>query len=86
MYLGRDYRTGSGLKQYNGEIMSLVTYSDVRTESEIRRDIACGPEFDESLISYYDMKFADDSATIPDRSGNGANLVNPAKPVNALAV
>lgn len=86
MYLGRDYRTGSGLKQYNGEIIYLVTYSDVRSESEIRYDVMNGAEYCDELISYYDMKFADGSATIPDRSGNGADIVNSAKPVDPLAV
>lgn len=86
MYLGRDYRTGSGLHQYTGEMMSLFTYSDVRTDQEIRNDIIRGPEFDENLISYYDMKFADDAAIIPDRSGNGADIKNSAKPINELNV
>lgn len=86
MMLGRDYRTGAAQVQYSGKVMSLVTYSDVRSEREIKNDIMCGPEYDENLLSYYDMTFADNSATIPDRSGNGAHLVNKAKPVDEFAI
>lgn len=86
MRLGRDRRTGTGYKQYTGDILSLVTYSDVRSEREIKNDIMRGPEYDENLLAYYDMTFADDSATIPDRSGNGAHLVNSAKPADEFAI
>ena len=86
MMLGRDYRTGSAQIQFAGEVMSLVTYSDVRSQREIKNDIMRGPEYDENLISYYDMTFADGSATIPDRSGNGAHLVNAAKPIDEFKV
>ena len=86
LMLGRDYRTGTAQIQYSGEIMSLVTYSDVRSEREIKNDIMCGPEYDENLLSYYDMTFADNSATIPDRSGNGAHLVNKAKPIDEFKI
>lgn len=87
MYIARDARTGQNyMVQYTGEVMSLAAYSDARTEREIKNDIMCGPEHDENLLCYYDMTFADDSATIPDRSGNAAHLVNSAKPVDELAI
>ena len=86
MMLGRDYRTGGAHTQFAGEVMSVVTYADVRSEREIKYDIMRGPEFDENLLAYYDMTFADGSATIPDRSGNGAHLVNAAKAEDELKV
>ena len=86
MMLGRDYRTGTAHTQFAGEVMSVVTYADVRSDREIKYDIMRGPEYDENLLAYYDMTFADDSATIPDRSGNGAHLVNSEKPVDEFAI
>ena len=87
MYIARDSRSGQNyMVQYTGEMMSLAAYSDARTEREIKNDIMRGPEYDENLLCYYDMTFADDSATIPDRSGNGAHMVNSAKPTNELLV
>ena len=58
------------------EIKAIVT--DVRSEREIKNDIMRGPEYDENIICYYDMTFADGSSYIPDRSGKGNHVKNSA--------
>ena len=75
LYLGRDNRTGT-YDHYTGEIMSLATFSDVRTLEEICHDITATPGGEDSLIAYYDFRFAEGEIRVADRSGNGVDLLN----------
>ena len=71
--IGNDYRKDQTI-YFKGELMSVAVYSDVRSEEEILSDVV-KPERDESLLAYYDMKYAE-GYEIPDRSGNGINVTN----------
>ena len=73
--IGNDYRKDQTI-YFKGELLSVAAYADVRTDEEIFRDVAAGPEKDSSLLAYYDMTFADGATDIPDRSGNGITVTN----------
>lgn len=73
--IGNDYRKDQTI-YFKGTLLSVTAYADVRTEEEIFRDVAAGPEVDSSLLAYYDMRYAQGSTVIPDRSGNGIDVTN----------
>ena len=73
--IGNDYRKDQSV-YFKGTLMSVTAYADVRTEEEILRDVVIGAEKDESLLAYYDMKYAEGENVIPDRSGNGITVTN----------
>ena len=73
--IGNDYRKDQSV-YFKGTLMSVTAYADVRTDEEIFRDVAAGPERDESLLAHYDMTYAAGETVIPDRSGNGINVTN----------
>ena len=73
--IGNDYRKDQSV-YFKGTLMSVTAYADVRTEEEILRDVVIGAEKDESLLAYYDMKYAEGENVIPDRSGNGIDVTN----------
>ena len=75
--LGNDYRKDQSIF-FKGELLSVTAYSEVRSAEEIFRDVTVGATKDDSLLAYYDLKFAADSPVIPDRSGNGKNITNTA--------
>lgn len=73
--IGNDYRKDQAI-YFKGEIKSVTVYGDVRTDEEIFRDVSGISKDDASLLAHYDMRFAEGSDVIPDRSGNGINVTN----------
>ncbi len=57
LIIGRNYATTEQYAfPFTGRIKSIVTYSDVRTEDEIKDDMLF-PEADGDLTGYYDLEF-----------------------------
>lgn len=59
---------------FKGEIAELNLFSDVRTENEIRRDMAAPALDDENLLVSYDLAAQYSGQSIPDRSKNNLDL------------
>lgn len=73
--LGSDYRT-LNTAGFRGTLGDVVIYSDIRTPEEILADYQGAPDTsDSALMMYYDLSSADAASDIPDKSGNGYDMV-----------
>ena len=73
--LASDYRT-LNTQGFRGTLGDVVIYSDVRTPEEIKNDFNNTPDLsDDALMMYYDLSNAEPASDIPDKSGNGYDMV-----------
>ena len=73
--IGNDYRNDQSV-YFKGELKSVTVFGDIRTDEEIFSDVSYVPKDDADLLAHYDMRFAEGSTVIPDRSGNGIDVTN----------
>jgi len=73
--VGGDYRTNPTNSYFKGDIYSVATYSDVRTENEIAGDVSNVDTTDAELIAYYDLTNTNESTTKVD-NGSASDTNN----------
>ena len=73
--LASDYRT-LNTQGFRGTLGDVVIYSDVRTPEEIQADYQGAPDTSDSeLMMYFDLSNTEYASDIPDKSGNGYDMV-----------
>jgi len=73
--LAGDYRTFN-TQGFRGTLGDVAVYSDIRTPEEILNDVSNPPDTaDKELMMYYDLSNADNATDIPDKSGNGYDML-----------
>ncbi len=73
MVLGNDLRSGTKVN-FNGVISSVAVYTDIRTGTEIYRDVGEIDTSSDNLAFYYNLSGATAGEDIKDLSGNGYNV------------